>query len=114
MDCNAGGNQSWDWDTDKQLTVHGNTCMTVGGTGATAGDPVVITDCTGAAAQQWSVNADLSMTSVANRGTLPGRGRSGHRQRHGGRWLVLQRRQQPAGDQELTPAPVASAIDSEH
>ncbi|MFG2131830.1 ricin-type beta-trefoil lectin domain protein [Streptomyces sp. NPDC048751] len=65
-DCNAGGNQSWNWDTDKQLTVYGNKCMTVGGTGATAGDPVVITDCTGAAAQQWNVNADLSVSSVAN------------------------------------------------
>jgi hypothetical protein len=27
---------------------------------------VVISDCTGAAAQQWNVNADLSVTSVAN------------------------------------------------
>ena len=65
-DCNAGGNQSWNWTADRELTVYGNKCMQVGGTGATAGDPVTISDCTGAAAQQWSLNADQTVTSVAN------------------------------------------------
>ena len=65
-DCNAGGNQSWNWTAAKELTVYGNKCMQVGGTGSTAGDPVIISDCTGAAAQQWNLNADQTVTSVAN------------------------------------------------
>ena len=47
-DCNGGGNQSWNWTADKQLTVYGNKCMTIGGDGASGGSPVIITDCTGA------------------------------------------------------------------
>ena len=65
-DCNAGGNQSWNYTANQELTVYSNKCMQVGGTGTTAGDPVIISDCTGAAAQQWNLNADLSVTSVAN------------------------------------------------
>ena len=67
-DCNGGGNQSWNWTTQKQLTVYGNKCMTIGGDGASAGSPVIITDCTGAANQAWQLNPDLSVTSVADPG----------------------------------------------
>jgi hypothetical protein len=65
-DCNAGGNQSWNWTADKQLTVYGNKCLALGGDGASAGSPAVIADCTGAANQKWELNADLSVTSVLN------------------------------------------------
>jgi hypothetical protein len=36
--------------------------LTVGGSGGAA----VITDCTGATSQQWTANANQSITSVAN------------------------------------------------
>jgi hypothetical protein len=65
-DCNAGGNQSWNWTTKKELTIYGNKCMAVAGTGGAAGDPVIISDCTGATAQQWNLNTDKTITSVAN------------------------------------------------
>ena len=65
-DCNGGGNQSWNWTTDKQLTVYGNKCLTIGGDGSSAGSPAIITDCTGAPNQAWELNADLSVTSIAN------------------------------------------------
>jgi hypothetical protein len=64
-DCNGGGNQSWNWTADKQLTVYGDMCMTIGGDGASAGSPVVIDDCTDAPNQAWELNADLTVTSVA-------------------------------------------------
>lgn len=67
-DCNGGGNQSWNWTADKQLTVYADMCMTIGGDGASAGSPVVIADCTGAANQAWELNADRTITSVANSG----------------------------------------------
>ncbi|MBO0868038.1 MAG: ricin-type beta-trefoil lectin domain protein [Micromonosporaceae bacterium] len=65
-DCNGGGNQSWNWETNKEVTVYASKCLTIGGTGSAPGDPVLITDCTGAAAQQWTFNADNTVTSVAN------------------------------------------------
>jgi hypothetical protein len=65
-DCNGGGNQSWNWTADKQLTVYGGKCMTIGGDGSSAGSPVVITDCTGAANQAWKLNDDLTVTSVTD------------------------------------------------
>jgi Ricin-type beta-trefoil lectin domain len=38
--------------------------MTIGGDGASAGSPVIITDCTGAPNQAWEVHDDLSITSI--------------------------------------------------
>lgn len=67
-DCNAGGNQSWNHTAANQLTVYGNTCMAIGGDGSSAGSPVVITGCTGAANQAWQLNPDLTVTSVAEPG----------------------------------------------
>jgi hypothetical protein len=61
-DCNNGGNQSWNYTADKQLTVYENKCMTAG---ASAGAAVTIENCTGAASQAWLLNADQSITSVA-------------------------------------------------
>ena len=65
-DCNGGGNQSWNWTADKQLTVYGSKCMTIGGDGSSAGSPVMITDCTGMTNQAWEVNEDLSVTSLSD------------------------------------------------
>ena len=45
-DCNNGGNQSWNYTADKQLTVYADKCMT-------AGTSVTIEACTGAANQAW-------------------------------------------------------------
>jgi Ricin-type beta-trefoil lectin domain/Cellulase (glycosyl hydrolase family 5) len=63
-DCNGGGNQSWNWTAEKQLTVYADKCMTIGGDGASAGSPVIITDCIGAPNQAWEVHDDLSITSI--------------------------------------------------
>jgi hypothetical protein len=65
-DCNGGGNQSWNWTADMQLTVYSNKCMTIGGDGASAGSPVIITDCTGAPDQAWELNEDQSVSSVGH------------------------------------------------
>jgi Ricin-type beta-trefoil lectin domain len=65
-DCNGGGNQSWNYTADRQLTVYASKCMTIGGDGSSAGSPVIITDCTGAANQAWQLNGDLSITSAAD------------------------------------------------
>jgi hypothetical protein len=65
-DCNGGGNQSWNWTADKQLTVYADKCMTIGGDGSSAGSPVIITDCTGAPNQAWELHGDLSITSVGH------------------------------------------------
>jgi hypothetical protein len=65
-DCNGGGNQSWNWETNQEVTVYASKCLTVGGTGSTAGDPVIITDCTGTASQKWTLTAAGTVTSVAN------------------------------------------------
>ncbi len=61
-DCNNGGNQSWNYTADKQLTVYADKCMTAGG----AGSAVTIENCTGEANQAWNLNADLTVTSVAS------------------------------------------------
>jgi len=63
-DCNAGGNQSWNWTSAKELTVYGDTCLTIGGDGS-AGSPAVIEPCTGAASQLWDVHDDGTVTNVA-------------------------------------------------
>jgi ricin-type beta-trefoil lectin protein/cellulase (glycosyl hydrolase family 5) len=62
-DCNNGGNQSWNYTADKQLTVYTDKCMTAG---AAAGSAVTIENCTGAANQAWELNADQTVTSVAD------------------------------------------------
>jgi hypothetical protein len=63
--CNGGGNQSFDWDAEKQLTVYGDMCVAPKD-GLAAGSAVLITDCTGAADQQWELGADLTISSVAD------------------------------------------------
>jgi hypothetical protein len=68
-DCNNGGNQTWDYTSTDELSVYGYMCMQAGTTAATAGAPVVIENCTGAADQRWAVNPDGTITSAAD-GTL--------------------------------------------
>ncbi|WP_425954022.1 ricin-type beta-trefoil lectin domain protein [Xylanimonas sp. McL0601] len=67
-DCNGGGNQSWNLTNAGELTVYGDMCLTIGGDGSSAGSPAVIEDCAGAANQAWVVNADSSISSVAQPG----------------------------------------------
>ena len=65
--CNGGGNQSFDWTAVHELAVYGDLCVTRAGTIA-AGSPLMIADCTGAAHQQWELNGDLTVSSVADPG----------------------------------------------
>jgi hypothetical protein len=60
-DCNGGGNQSWNHTAANELTVYGTKCLRAG---AASGDPVLIDACTGAATEQWTVNADGTIASV--------------------------------------------------
>ena len=50
----------------KQLTIYADKCLTTGGDGASAGSPVLITDCTGAANQTWQLNDDKSISSIGH------------------------------------------------
>jgi Ricin-type beta-trefoil lectin domain/Cellulase (glycosyl hydrolase family 5) len=65
--CNGGGNQSFNWTAEKELTVYGDMCVTVSGD-VVAGSPVMIADCIGALDQQWELNGDLTVSSVADPG----------------------------------------------
>ena len=95
-DCNGGGNQSWNWTADKQLTVYGNKCMTIGGDGSSAGSPVMITDCTGMTNQAWEAQRRLVGHQRQRPRTLPGSRRRRSGQRHADPRRTLQRRHQPA------------------
>jgi hypothetical protein len=63
--CNGGGNQSFDWTAEQELTIYGDLCVEGG---AVAGSAVMIADCTGSVEQQWQLNADLTISSVADAG----------------------------------------------
>jgi hypothetical protein len=65
-DCNGGGNQSWNWTAEKQLSIYSDKCLTIGGDGSSAGSPVIITDCAGTPNQTWELNADHSITSIGH------------------------------------------------
>jgi hypothetical protein len=58
-DCNGGGNQSFNWETNGEITVYASKCLT-------AGASVTIAPCTGAAGQQWTLTAAQTVTSVAD------------------------------------------------
>lgn len=62
--CNGGGNQSFNWTPDKELTIYGDMCVTVAGD-AVPGSSVMIADCAGGVDQQWDVNADLTIATAA-------------------------------------------------
>jgi hypothetical protein len=63
--CNGGGNQSFHWTAEKDLTVYGDMCVAVGGEVA-AGASLIIDDCTGAADQKWELGDDLTVSSAAD------------------------------------------------
>jgi hypothetical protein len=65
--CNGGGNQSFDWTAEKELTVYGDMCLTVAGD-VVAGSALMIADCIGALNQQWELNGDLIISSAADPG----------------------------------------------
>ncbi|HWG26986.1 ricin-type beta-trefoil lectin domain protein [Actinospica sp.] len=65
-DCNAGGNQTWDYTTSHELSVYGDMCMQAGTTSAASGSAVVLESCTGATNQQWTVNSSGTITSAAD------------------------------------------------
>ncbi len=65
--CNGGGNQSFNWTAEKELTVYGDMCVTVKGD-VVAGSPVMIADCIGSLDQQWELNGDLTISSAADPG----------------------------------------------
>ncbi|MDY0910792.1 ricin-type beta-trefoil lectin domain protein [Microbacterium sp. CFBP9034] len=62
--CNGGGNQSFNWTADKQLSIYGDMCVAPVGA-ATAGSQLMIADCTGSSEQQWELAADSTISSVA-------------------------------------------------
>jgi len=63
--CNGGGNQSFDWTAEQELSIYGDMCVEPVG-GAVAGSALMIADCTGAVEQQWQLNADQTISSVAD------------------------------------------------
>jgi hypothetical protein len=63
--CNGGGNQSFDWTAERELSVYGDMCVAPVG-GVVAGSSLMIADCTGAPDQQWELNGDLTIGSVAD------------------------------------------------
>jgi hypothetical protein len=65
-DCNAGGNQTWDYTSSKELSVYGDMCMQAGTSSVASGAPVVLESCTGATDQQWAVNSSGTITSAAD------------------------------------------------
>lgn len=65
--CNGGGNQSFDWTTEQELSIYGDMCVEPVG-GLVAGSALRIVDCTGAPEQKWRLNGDLTISSVADAG----------------------------------------------
>jgi hypothetical protein len=65
--CNGGGNQSFNWTAERELSVYGDMCVAPVG-GVVAGSSLMIADCTGAPDQQWELNGDLTISSAADAG----------------------------------------------
>lgn len=65
--CNGGGNQSFDWTTEQELSIYGDMCVEPAG-GLVAGSALRIVDCTGAPEQKWQLDGDLTISSVADAG----------------------------------------------
>ncbi len=63
-DCTGETNQSWTYNSNKELRVFGNKCLDAFGQGTSNGTSVVIWDCNGGANQQWNVNTDETITGV--------------------------------------------------
>jgi Ricin-type beta-trefoil lectin domain/Glycosyl hydrolases family 43 len=63
-DCNGGANQSWTYNSSKQLVGLGGKCLDVNGQSTTAGAKVDIYTCDGGANQQWNLNSNGTVTGV--------------------------------------------------
>ncbi|KQS98530.1 ricin-type beta-trefoil lectin domain protein [Cellulomonas sp. Leaf395] len=63
--CNGGGNQSFNWTDAGELSVYGRLCVEPVD-GPVAGSALAIEACSGGVEQQWTVNADLTISSVAD------------------------------------------------
>ncbi|MFJ7217666.1 ricin-type beta-trefoil lectin domain protein [Amycolatopsis sp. NPDC098790] len=64
--CNNGGNQAWTSTTTNQLKVFDTKCLETAGGGVADGTAVQIFDCTGAATQQWRVQAGGAVVNVGS------------------------------------------------
>jgi len=62
--CNGGSNQSWTYNSSKQLVVYGNKCLQASGGGTSSRTPVVIGSCAVQASQQWNINPDKTIAGV--------------------------------------------------
>lgn len=63
--CNGGGNQSFNLSSANELTIYGSVCVAPVG-GVAAGASLALSECTGEAAQTFAVNADLTISSLAD------------------------------------------------
>jgi hypothetical protein len=65
-DCTGGSNQSWTFNTARELRVYGNQCLDVTGGATAAGTKVELWDCNGGTNQQWNLNANGTITGVGS------------------------------------------------
>jgi O-glycosyl hydrolase len=65
-DCNGAVAQQWAETVSRQLMTSGNRCLDVTANGTSDGASVGVWNCTGAANQQWVVNADGSVVNVGS------------------------------------------------
>jgi hypothetical protein len=63
-DCNGGANQSWTYNSSKQLVGLGGKCLDVNGQSTTAGAKVDVYTCDGGVNQQWTINSNGTITGV--------------------------------------------------
>jgi endo-1,4-beta-xylanase len=61
-DCNGGSNQTWTYNSNKQLVVYGNMCLDAAGSGNGSG--IQIYSCWTGANQQWNLNSNGTITGV--------------------------------------------------
>jgi endo-1,4-beta-xylanase len=61
-DCNGQSNQTWTYNSNKQLVVYGNMCLDAAGSGNGAG--IQIYSCWSGANQQWNLNSNGTITGV--------------------------------------------------
>jgi hypothetical protein len=63
-DCNGAANQSWTYNSAKQLVVYGNKCLDVADQSTSAGAVVDVWTCNGGGNQQWNINSNGTITGV--------------------------------------------------
>ncbi|WP_030442963.1 RICIN domain-containing protein [Actinoplanes subtropicus] len=63
-DCAAQSNQAWTYTDGRQLQAAGGMCLDASGGGTANGTAVIIWACNGQANQQWTVNANGTVTGA--------------------------------------------------